>query len=350
MPLKRTSGTNDFHEVQHFNQWWALAVVEGLALAGWWAFVEQIVMGKPWGNNPAPDAVVLIMWLVFGIGLPVMMRWVRLIVRVTEGTLDVRYVPFRHRVIPLSTITSATPRTYRPLRDYFGWGIRWVPLRGWVYSVSGDQGVQLVLGGRRKLLIGSRKPTELAAAIVSNQTPNFDGPNDSDLGEDWTGDDDQFDGRDVASEEEPLFETSNDNGHIAAKVRRWSMKGPAKGAGTGARMGARLLLLARRARGAFFPAIGGMAGWIQGIARRLGASDRVQRFAANPKEQASLAAERAVSAGKEAGVRARRAGVLAGNEAAQRIRNVHVPSRVAEPAMRYMRNPQLIVDDFKKTA
>lgn len=355
MPFKRTSGTNDFHEVQHFNQWWALAVVAGLALAGWWAFVEQIVMGQPWGNSPAPDAVVLLMWLVFGVGLPVMMRWVRLIVRVKGDALDVRYVPFRHRVIPLSTITSATPRTYRPIREYFGWGIRWVPLRGWVYSVSGDQGVQLVLGGRRKLLIGSRRPEELAAAIVSNQTPDFSGPNDGAGDEKWSGEGEPFGEHRDASEDEPLIESASENGQSATGTQE--LAGAQWWAAMRAQWWGRTR--ARGVRASFVPTVSHTIGravrWIQAMARRLGASERVQRFAEDPKAHAAAAAECAVEAGRHAGVKAARVGMGVGervkDNVAQRLRAVPVPSRVAEPGnrcVRYMRNPQLIVDHFRR--
>jgi Family of unknown function (DUF6141) len=339
MPLKRTPGTNEFREVQHFNQWWAWAVIAGLAATGWWAFIEQIVLGHPWGNNPAPGWVVVLMWLIFGIGVPIGMRWVRLIVRVTEDTLDIRYVPFRHRVIPLSTITSAEPRRYRPIRDFMGWGIRWMPGRGWVYSVAGDEGVQLVLGKRRKLLVGSHKPVELAAAITAGWSPDGDSQGA------WDESDAVSQGGEESSNGEPLFETpayeechepgSQRLGNLSAKVR----------AGV------------RRAQRALFPAIGRAVGWVQAIARRLGESERVQRFADDPGSQAAEAAKRVARVGKEVGAKAAkvgsgagvRAGMRAGNTVAHRFREIHVPTRVAQPARRYMRNPQLIVDDFKKT-
>ena len=355
MPFKRIPGTNNFHEVQHFNQWWVLAVVAGLAVAGWWAFIEQIVLRQPWGNRPAPDGVVVLMWLVFGIGVPAMMRWVRLIVRVTDDALDIRYVPFRHRVIPLSTITSAEPRTYRPMREYFGWGIRWMPLRGWVYSVSGDQGVQLVLGRRRRLLIGSRKPFELAAAITMNQRPGSDMPN----GGHTPREHDHYREHTFPSENEALFETVPENGQweagdqagpisepTAVPIQRSeSGKGNANGTQKKANWRARL----PGVRLAFLPALGMAARWIQAMARRLGASERLQRFAADSKARAAAAANSAAQAGRHVALSAARAGERARDNATLRFRDVRMPSRVAAPAMRYMRNPQLIVDDFRKT-
>jgi hypothetical protein len=57
-------------------------------------------------------------------------------------------------------------RTYKPIREYGGWGIRCsFTGKGKAYNVSGNRGVQLVLTNGKKLLIGSQKPDELTAAI-----------------------------------------------------------------------------------------------------------------------------------------------------------------------------------------
>lgn len=43
-----------------------------------------------------------------------------------------------------------------------GWGIHWVPLRGWTYNVWGFGCVQLRLNNGRTLRIGTDEPSELA--------------------------------------------------------------------------------------------------------------------------------------------------------------------------------------------
>jgi hypothetical protein len=84
--------------------------------------------------------------------------------------VEIRMPPFVRRVLPASNIAGAEARTYRPVREYGGWGVRW-SLRGLnanrAYNVSGDQGVQLVLTNGDRVLIGTQRPTELEAAIVS---------------------------------------------------------------------------------------------------------------------------------------------------------------------------------------
>lgn len=55
--------------------------------------------------------------------------------------------------------------TYRPIRDYGGWGIR-LGKEGWAYNMYGKRGVLLHLRSGKTQLIGSQRPEELAAAIT----------------------------------------------------------------------------------------------------------------------------------------------------------------------------------------
>jgi hypothetical protein len=61
--------------------------------------------------------------------------------------------------------THAEVRTYSPLREYGGWGIRG-PRKRRAYNVSGDEGVQLVLVDGCVVLIGSQRANELADPIA----------------------------------------------------------------------------------------------------------------------------------------------------------------------------------------
>jgi hypothetical protein len=57
-------------------------------------------------------------------------------------------------------------RTYRPILEYGGWGIRYSPFgQGCAYNVSGNRGVQLELADGQRILIGSQRAEELARAI-----------------------------------------------------------------------------------------------------------------------------------------------------------------------------------------
>ncbi len=84
-------------------------------------------------------------------------------IRVRFGAL----VPLYLRRVPVAQVRYARAITYRPLRDAGGWGIRWGRFEGERTSflnARGRRGV-LVEGDGLRLVIGSARPEELAAAI-----------------------------------------------------------------------------------------------------------------------------------------------------------------------------------------
>jgi hypothetical protein len=155
-----------FREEQRFRQWWVWLLVLGVAAIQWWGFVEQIVLGVPWGDSPAPDWIMWLFWLLFGIGLPVFFYRLALTVDVTPEQVIIRYRPLANRMIPFAEVESVKVRTYKPILSYGGYGLRGTS-RNTVYNVSGNQGVSLLLRDGRQVLIGSQRASELALAIDS---------------------------------------------------------------------------------------------------------------------------------------------------------------------------------------
>lgn len=155
-----------FREEQSFRQWWINAVVMGTAGFAWYAFFQQIILHKPLGKKPAPDWGMFLVWLLAGVGLPWLFLTARLVVEVRGDGLYYRYYPFHFRWHHLAAedIREVELRTYRPLLEYGGWGIRW-GLKGKAYNVSGNRGVRLRLRNGKRLLFGSRRAEELPAAL-----------------------------------------------------------------------------------------------------------------------------------------------------------------------------------------
>lgn len=158
----------EFHEVQRFRQPWIWLVVGAAAASTWVAAIYQLLARKPFGNRPAPDWLILVVWLLIGLGLPALLITSTLRVEVREDGIYYRYYPFHRRVhrISCGEIDKAEARTYRPIVEYGGWGIR----AGWggngkAYNVYGNRGVQLELADGRRILFGSQRADELAAAI-----------------------------------------------------------------------------------------------------------------------------------------------------------------------------------------
>jgi len=142
-------------------------VVGAIAVIAWAVFLAQVVSGIPVGNHPAPDAAVWVIWTAFGIAVPALFAVMRLETKVQDDQLGYRFFPIHlsWRMIPRDDIVRAVPATYRPLREFGGWGIRF-GRRGRAYTVSGTGGVWITLRDGREFLLGSRRPGELADALT----------------------------------------------------------------------------------------------------------------------------------------------------------------------------------------
>jgi hypothetical protein len=86
--------------------------------------------------------------------------WLRTEIR--GGMLHCRFGPgLFHKRFPLREIESV-----RPVRNswIWGWGIRYTP-HGWLYNVSGLDGVELTLSNGRRARVGTDRPEELVRAL-----------------------------------------------------------------------------------------------------------------------------------------------------------------------------------------
>jgi hypothetical protein len=155
-----------FHEVQQFRQIWLWLIILLPVGILWYGAIQQFVFKQPFGSKPAPDSVLFISWLIVGIALPALFYSSKLITEVRDDGVYLRFFPFHlsFRKIPFDRLSKYEARTYNPLLEYGGWGIRY-GWKGKAYNVSGDRGVQLELSNREQILIGSQKPEELAYAI-----------------------------------------------------------------------------------------------------------------------------------------------------------------------------------------
>ena len=165
--VRHGEGSNVFfRELQYFRQWWLWLIVLFIAGLSWHAAVEQLILGIPAGNNPASDPEVLVIWVVFGILFPALFWFSRLITEVRSDGLYICFFPFHlsFKKIPFTQIKKYEARTYSPIGDYGGWGIRY-GFEGKAYNVTGNRGVQLEFVDGKRLLVGSQRPEEFVAAI-----------------------------------------------------------------------------------------------------------------------------------------------------------------------------------------
>ncbi len=166
-----------FREEQRFRQVWIWLLILPLCVGvgGFfaWAMVEQLVKGRTVGNQPMSDLMLMIvgpLLILLMAGLLWLMWAARLVTEVRDDGIYIRFYPFHRgfRGFLWEDIESFEARTYRPILEYGGWGIRIGP-DGGAYNVSGNKGLQLnfrfgLAGG---VLIGSQRPDELAIAAES---------------------------------------------------------------------------------------------------------------------------------------------------------------------------------------
>lgn len=174
--MQDSHGVVVFHEEQRFRQGWIwvlilMPFVVVLPLLGFGLY-QQLALGQPFGDRPMGN-VGLISVSLGTLGVPLLIVFLLwrsvLLTDVTSTELRAQLKPFHlhPRVFPLHEIESAEARRYAPISEYGGWGLRmgWRAGSGWAYNVSGDEGVQLVFRDGKRLLIGSQRASELAAAI-----------------------------------------------------------------------------------------------------------------------------------------------------------------------------------------
>ena len=168
MDTRPVSSPALYRETQHFRQVWIWALVLFIAILSLYGAVQQLFLGKPFGDNPAPDSVMVVIALIFGIGLPIFMYMINLTTEIRSDGLYVRFFPLHLSFIRIAIqeIRGFGSCTYSPIGDYGGWGIRFGK-KGKAYNVSGNRGVQLELSNGKHLLIGSQRPDELTKNLSS---------------------------------------------------------------------------------------------------------------------------------------------------------------------------------------
>lgn len=153
-----------FHEEQRFRQVWLWAVVTSSVLA--LTVVTALILLDP-ATGPALKAFQLVFWVVFACGLPFLFQAMKLQTEVRRDGIHYRFFPIHlsFRTVRFESLDKYYARTYRPIMEYGGWGVRKGWKGGWAYNVSGNLGVQLELTDGKKILLGSRRPEEFVKAI-----------------------------------------------------------------------------------------------------------------------------------------------------------------------------------------
>jgi len=150
-----------FREEQRFEWYWTAAFFVPAIIVGS-ALFQQVVLGRVIISGA-------LLWPAFAVTLVVAIWFLRLkmITEVRDAGLYICFVwLWPERTISWDQVHIVEERTYRPIRDFGGWGVRW-SARGIVYHARGNQGVRLTLESGERVLVGSQRMGELAQAIAA---------------------------------------------------------------------------------------------------------------------------------------------------------------------------------------
>ncbi len=120
---------------------------------------------------------ILPLWLIWAVMTLIdgtLALSLKLVTEIHTGGIRVYFAPLGipSKQFDWSEIDRLYPRTYRPIVEYGGWGIRWGQ-SGAAYNLRGTQGLQLELKNGKRFLIGTQDPDKLIESIRSVAPTNL---------------------------------------------------------------------------------------------------------------------------------------------------------------------------------
>ncbi len=157
-----------FKEKQKFRQWWVWAIVITIGGLFLYRLYRQLILKIPLGEYPS-DTISFIIGALIPLTVIILFLIIRLETEITEEGIVYKFFPFhiKPRIARWEFIDKSYVRTYSPIFEYGGWGIR-LGIFGYgrALNISGDKGLQLVFSNGKKLLIGTQRPEELQQALI----------------------------------------------------------------------------------------------------------------------------------------------------------------------------------------
>tara|TARA_B100001123_G_scaffold106918_1_gene124402 strand:+ start:20436 stop:20879 length:444 start_codon:yes stop_codon:yes gene_type:complete len=130
--------------------------------------IQDILFNTDSSDSMYSNPLLLIIIIAISAAPIFLIYLAKLDTHVRDEGLFIKFRPFHRRwvMLPFHDIAAATEITYKPLKDYGGWGIRYGPM-GKAYNVSGNKGVLLEFEEGPSILIGSNNSEVLCSLINS---------------------------------------------------------------------------------------------------------------------------------------------------------------------------------------
>ena len=150
-----------FKEEQRFKQTWLIVLLAVSIL------VSVVVITKEYVEENSKMTTNEFVLTLIGIAISVaFIFFFKLKTNIDEKGIQYQFSPFhlKMKLIKWEEIKKAQVRTYDPISEYGGWGIKggsfWNKEKGKCVNISGDIGIQVEFKNGKKLLIGTQKKEE----------------------------------------------------------------------------------------------------------------------------------------------------------------------------------------------
>lgn len=143
-----------FNEKQRFSQWWL------------WLLLLLVISNlvREFLNGTVEEKQALFFSALTLTLTSVLFAIMKLETSIDNNGISVRFFPFhlKKKHFNWDQLESCSIRTYKPVIEYGGWGIRKTfSGKGTAYNVKGKVGLQLVFKNGDRLLIGTQKAEKL---------------------------------------------------------------------------------------------------------------------------------------------------------------------------------------------
>ena len=135
-----------------------------------YGIVQQLVIGQPFGQNPAPD-FLLLFFFILPLGLLIALVNARLHYQLDEQGIRYQFFPFHLGKYQLKweDVDEVYVRRYKALKEFGGWGIRTNLSNHKAYNVPGDKGMclEVVKKSGKKIVFSTQNPQQLRQYLDS---------------------------------------------------------------------------------------------------------------------------------------------------------------------------------------
>lgn len=154
--------TVEYYEEQKFTQKWIFFIQYFLALVFLGVSLAMIL------TKQASPVIGILPFVILCVAI-LFFKVLKLQTKITNEGIYYRFSPVqrKYRVIKKSAIAGIRIKTYDPIGEYGGWGIRF-GREGKAFTVKGNQGI-FITANNKHIMIGTCRPAEAEQFLEENQ-------------------------------------------------------------------------------------------------------------------------------------------------------------------------------------